>query len=332
MSNANNKKKGLGRGLSALLADNDTETRLESDIAVSAPPAVTTPPPVTVSTPVATPEPVVVEVPVPASPTAGSITEIPIEEIEVNPFQPRSHFDQEALLELAESITVHGIIQPITLRKLTDRQYQLISGERRFQASKLAGLKAIPAYIRSADDQQMLEMALIENIQRENLNAIEIALSYQRLITEIGLKQEELGERVGKNRTTVTNYLRLLKLPPDIQIAVRDNKLSMGQARSIISVENPDHQLYIFKKTLEEDLSVRKVEELVRQLSEKAGDKNESGSGMAPVSREISQLQSRLSSHFGTRVVVKSDGRRGEIKIPFLSVEDLNRVLDILKM
>jgi len=329
MSNANNKKKGLGRGLSALLADNDTETRLETDVAVAVstpPPAVTVPTPPPVNT-------VVVEVPVPAaSPAAGSITEIPIEEIEVNPFQPRSHFDQEALLELAESITVHGIIQPITLRKLTDRQYQLISGERRFQASKLAGLKAIPAYIRSADDQQMLEMALIENIQRENLNAIEIALSYQRLITEIGLKQEELGERVGKNRTTVTNYLRLLKLPPDIQIAVRDNKLSMGQARSIISVENPDHQLYIFKKTLEEDLSVRKVEELVRQLSEKSSDKNEGSNASPTVSREISQLQSRLSSHFGTRVVVKSDGKRGEIKIPFLSVEDLNRVLDILKM
>ncbi len=328
MSNANNKKKGLGRGLSALLADNDTETRLESDVAVA--PVSTPPPAATVPTPAV--NTVVVEVPVPASPAAGSITEIPIEEIEVNPFQPRSHFDQEALLELAESITVHGIIQPITLRKLTDRQYQLISGERRFQASKLAGLKAIPAYIRSADDQQMLEMALIENIQRENLNAIEIALSYQRLITEIGLKQEELGERVGKNRTTVTNYLRLLKLPPDIQIAVRDNKLSMGQARSIISVENPDHQLYIFKKTLEEDLSVRKVEELVRQLSEKSSDKNESSNASPTVSREISQLQSRLSSHFGTRVVVKSDGKRGEIKIPFLSVEDLNRVLDILKM
>jgi ParB family chromosome partitioning protein len=326
MSNANNKKKGLGRGLSALLADNDTETRLETDVAV----AVSTPPAATATQ---TPAVNTAAAEAPASPAAGSITEIPIEEIEVNPFQPRSHFDQEALLELAESITVHGIIQPITLRKLTDRQYQLISGERRFQASKLAGLKTIPAYIRSADDQQMLEMALIENIQRENLNAIEIALSYQRLITEIGLKQEELGERVGKNRSTVTNYLRLLKLPPDIQIAVRDNKLSMGQARSIISVENPDHQLYIFKKTLEEDLSVRKVEELVRQLSEKSGDKNESSPSVSPtVSREISQLQSRLSSHFGTRVVVKSDGKRGEIKIPFLSVEDLNRVLDILKV
>lgn len=316
MSSNANKKKGLGRGLSALLSDSPTDTKLEVDIPVSAPVA---------------PPTVIVEVP--AAPVVGSITEIPIDEIEVNPFQPRTHFDQEALLELAESITVHGIIQPITVRRLTDRQYQLISGERRFQASKLAGLKAIPAYIRSADDQQMLEMALIENIQRENLNAIEIALSYQRLITECSLKQEELGERVGKNRTTVTNYLRLLKLPPDIQIAVRDNKLSMGQARSIISVENPDHQLYIFKKTLDEDLSVRKVEELVRELSEKTPAKTETAPGTPPaVAREISQLQSRLSSHFGTRVVIKSDGKRGEIKIPFLSVEDLNRVLDILKM
>jgi ParB family chromosome partitioning protein len=237
------------------------------------------------------------------------------------------------LLELAESIRVHGIIQPITVRKLTTNQYQLISGERRFQASKLADLKAIPAYIRSADDQQMLEMALIENIQRENLNAIEIALSYQRLITECSLKQDELGERVGKNRATVTNYLRLLKLPPDIQIAVRDNKLSMGHARAIINVENSEQQLYIFKKTVAEDLSVRKVEEMVREFSgKKAETETPAATVSAPASKEITQLQSSLSSHFGTRVVVKSDGRRGEIKIPFLSVEDLNRILDILKM
>ncbi|HEY9005199.1 ParB/RepB/Spo0J family partition protein [Ohtaekwangia sp.] len=311
------KKKALGRGLSALLSDNSSDDKLEVDIPVAIPTAVT-----------------VADVAVAAIPTSG-ITEIPIEEIEVNPFQPRTHFDQEALLELAESITVHGIIQPITVRRLADHQYQLISGERRFQASKLAGLKAIPAYIRSADDQQMLEMALIENIQRENLNAIEIALSYQRLISECNLKQEELGERVGKNRTTVTNYLRLLKLPPDIQIAVRDNKLSMGQARAIISVENPEEQLYIFKKTIDEELSVRKVEELVREVSEKSASKvseDAPASASSPVSREISQLQSKLSSHFGTRVVVKSDGKKGEIKIPFLSVEDLNRLLDILRV
>jgi ParB family chromosome partitioning protein len=304
------KKKALGRGLSALLSDNSSDDKLEVDIPVGvihqAENTTTTPP-------------------------ASGMTEIPIEEIEVNPFQPRTHFDQEALLELAESITVHGIIQPITVRRLAPRQYQLISGERRFQASRLAGLKSIPAYVRSADDQQMLEMALIENIQRENLNAIEIALSYQRLISEIGLKQDELGERVGKNRTTVTNYLRLLKLPPDIQIAVRDNKLSMGHARAIISVENPDQQLYIFKKTLEDDLSVRKVEELVREVTEKGSSKKEAVPAQQ-ANREITQLQSRLSSHFGTRVVVKSDGKKGEIKIPFLSIEDLNRLLDILKM
>jgi ParB family chromosome partitioning protein len=301
------KKKALGRGLSALLSDSPTDERLEvDDIPVTAPQAKAT----------------------------GGIAEIAIEEIEVNPFQPRTHFDQEALQELAESIKVHGIIQPITVRKLTTNQYQLISGERRFQASKLAGLKSIPAYIRSADDQQMLEMALIENIQRENLNAIEIALSYQRLISECNLKQDELGERVGKNRATVTNYLRLLKLPPDIQIAVRDAKLSMGHARAIINVENSEQQLYIFKKTLSDDLSVRKVEELVREVSGKKTEPSSaaSGSSTEAPSREISQLQSRLSSHFGTRVAVKSDGKKGEIKIPFLSVEDLNRILDILKM
>jgi ParB family transcriptional regulator, chromosome partitioning protein len=299
------KKKALGRGLSALLSDNAEDEKLEVDIPVGVAP----------------------------SKPSGGIAEIPVSEIEVNPFQPRTHFDENALLELAESIRVHGIIQPITVRRLTQNQYQLISGERRFQASKLAGLTQIPAYIRSADDQQMLEMALIENIQRENLNAIEIALSYQRLISECHLKQDELGERVGKNRATVTNYLRLLKLPPDIQIAVRDNKLSMGHARAIINVENPEQQLYIFKKTVNDDLSVRKVEELVREISTRKSENAPTPSASSTTAnKEISQLQSQLSSHFGTRVVVKSDGRKGDIKIPFLSVEDLNRILDILKM
>ena len=303
------KKKALGRGLSALLSDNTPEDKLDVDI--QSPASGQT-----------------------KSAAAGGIAEIPVGEIEVNPFQPRTHFDQEALQELAESIKVHGIIQPITVRRLTTNQYQLISGERRFQASRLAGLTTIPAYIRSANDQQMLEMALIENIQRENLNAIEIALSYQRLISECSLKQDELGERVGKNRATVTNDLRLLRLPPDIQRAVRDNKLSMGHARAIINVENSEKQLYIFKKTLEEDLSVRRVEELVREMAPRKVEKPESekGSPSPAPSREISQLQSRLSSHFGTRVAVRSDGGNGEIKIPFLSVEDLNRIIDILKM
>lgn len=303
------KKKALGRGLNALLSDNDTTDRLEAEMAVASAASST------------------------SSPKSG-INEIAVSEIETNPFQPRTYFDEDALLELAESIKVHGIIQPITVRRLAHNQYQLISGERRFQASKLAGLEMIPAYVRSADDQQMLEMALIENIQRENLNAIEIALSYQRLLTECNLKQEQLGERVGKNRATVTNYLRLLKLPPDIQIAVRDNRLSMGHARAIINVDSADQQLYIFKKTLAEELSVRKVEELVREMSTpKAGNESTTSStGPTAAAKEMGQLQSRLSSHFSTRVMVKSDGRKGEIKIPFVSVEDLNRILDILRI
>lgn len=304
------KKKALGRGLSALLSDSPTDEKLEMDHF-----------PISPSTSAKGESP------------ANGMTEVSLEEIEVNPFQPRSHFDAEAIAELAESIQVHGIIQPITVRRLAANQYQLISGERRFQASKIAGLKTIPVYLRSANDQEMLEMALIENIQRENLNAIEIAVSYQRLMTECSLKQEELGERVGKNRTTVTNYLRLLKLPPDIQIAVRDNKLTMGHARAIINVDNADQQLYIFKKALAEELSVRKVEELVRDLSQKSDKKAEpTDASSAPASREIAQLQSRLSSHFGTRVAVKSDGKKGDIRIPFLSIEDLNRILDILKV
>lgn len=298
------KKKALGRGLSALLSDTPTEDRLEVDVTL----------------------------PVTNGVANGSINEISIEEIETNPFQPRTHFDKDALQELAESIKVHGIIQPITVRKLARNQYQLISGERRYQASKLAGLTSIPAYIRSADDQQMLEMALIENIQRENLNPIEISLSYQRLISECNLKQEELGERVGKNRSTVTNYLRLLKLPPDIQIALRDNKISMGHARAIINVDNADSQLFIVKKILAEDLSVRKVEELARELLTKKVPTEQSKSELPGATKEINNLQSKLSSHFGTKVSVKSDGKKGDIRIPFLSIEDLNRILDILKV
>lgn len=290
------KKKALGRGLSALLSDTPETGRLE-------------------------------EAPV----AHGNMNEVAISEIEVNPFQPRKNFDKETLSELADSIKVHGIIQPVTVRKLARNQYQLISGERRFQAARLAGLKTIPVYVRSADDQQMLEMSLIENIQRENLNPIEIALSYQRLLTECNLKQDELGDRVGKNRTTVTNYLRLLKLPPDIQIALRDNKLSMGHARAIISIENSEVQLLIFKRTVREDLSVRQVEELVRSMTKAKKEKSPTNTTTAS-SREIVQLQGKLSSHFGTKVNVKSDGRKGEIKIPFLSIEDLNRILDIFKL
>lgn len=265
----------------------------------------------------------------------GSMNEIRLDQIQVNPYQPRTHFDREALEELADSIKIQGIIQPITVRRLSDTEFQLISGERRFQASKIAGLETIPGYVRTADDQQMLEMALIENIQRENLNAMEIALSYQRLLEECDLKQEQLGDRVGKNRTTVNNYLRLLRLPPDIQAGIRDKKISMGHARAIVNVDDIDKQLHIYKKILEEELSVRKVEQLVRDLMSVDSDKpsTEKKGSTQHRNYEVQQVQQKLSSHFGTRVGLRADGQfRGEIKIPFVSTEDLNRILEIINM
>jgi len=292
---AKGKRTGLGRGLNALLEDSDSRKDISGSGAT----------------------------------IQGTVGEIEIENIEVNPFQPRSDFNQEALQELAESIKVQGIIQPITVRQLNKNQYQLISGERRLQASKIAGLERLPAFVRTADDQQMLEMALIENIQRENLNAIEIALSYQRLMSECNLKQEELGDRVGKNRTTITNYLRLLKLPPDIQIALRDGKLSMGHARALISIEDVSNQLTVFKKIISEDLSVRKVEELVRDISNKKKEKENKNAAINP---EITKLQEKLSSHFGTKIRINANkDNKGEIKIPFTSTDELNRILDIIK-
>jgi ParB family chromosome partitioning protein len=301
-NNTNNKltkkRNALGRGLGALLQDSDTvnNERLGGLEAIN------------------------------------SMSEIDVEMIEVNPFQPRTYFDTAALQELAESIRVQGIIQPITVRQLDHNHYQLISGERRLQASKIAGLKTIPAYVRTANDQQMLELALFENIQRENLNAIEIALSYQRLISECDLKQDELGERVGKNRTTVNNYIRLLKLPPEIQVALRDNKISMGHARAIINIEHVETKLAIFNKIMEEDLSVRRVEEIVRELSNKTADSRDKKSA-APLTYEFNQIQSKLSTHFGTKVNIKTnESNKGEIKIPFSSEEDLNRILELLNM
>ena len=296
------KKSALGRGLGALLQDSPQKTKSETLI--------------------------------PSHPVAG-IYDISLSDIQVNPFQPRTHFDKDALAELSESIKVQGIIQPITVRKLAEGEYQLISGERRFQASKMAGLEKIPAYVRTANDQQMLEMALIENIQRENLNALEIAHSYQRLLAECNLKQEELGDRVGKNRTTVNNYLRLLKLPPDIQAALRDNKISMGHARALINVDSIDKQLTIFKKVLSDDLSVRKVEELVKSLNQGNEDKTERQEpALDPLKKyELGKIQQRLANHFGTKVHLKSDAKsKGEIKIPFHSSEDLNRILEILEI
>jgi len=259
----------------------------------------------------------------------GSVNEIKITEIEVNPFQPRTDFDQDALAELADSIKLQGLIQPITVRKVNAHKFQLISGERRLRASKLAGLTQIPAYVRTANDQQMLEMALIENIQRENLNAIEVALSFQRMIDECSLKQEELGERVSKNRSTVTNYLRLLKLPPTIQASIRDNQISMGHAKALISVSDPAKQLYIHQQIIQQELSVRKVEEMVRDMQKPPVKKE--GKQPEPMSFQVQKIQDDLASKFSTNVKLKlSSQGKGSIEIPFLSEDDLNRILEML--
>ena len=263
----------------------------------------------------------------------SKMREIPLKQIDVNPFQPRTDFDPETLEELAESIRIQGIIQPITVRRISHNKYQLISGERRAQASKIAGLDTVPTYVREANDQQMLELALIENIQRENLNAMEIALSYQRLVSECNLKQEELGERVGKKRATVTNYLRLLKLPPDIQAAIRDNQISMGHARALVNIENPDIQLSIYHRILRDDLSVRKAEDLARQVNQIANKVKGKSPKPKGLDSELQQLQGKLSSHFGTRVKIADLGKnKGELRIPYMSVDDLNRILDILEV
>ncbi|EHQ25352.1 ParB/RepB/Spo0J family partition protein [Mucilaginibacter paludis] len=261
----------------------------------------------------------------------GSVNEIKISEIEVNPFQPRTEFDEQALIELADSIKLQGLIQPITVRKVNAHSYQLISGERRLRASKLAGLVQIPAYIRTANDQQMLEMALIENIQRENLNAIEVALSFQRMIDECNLKQDELGERVSKNRSTVTNYLRLLKLPPVIQASIRDGQITMGHAKALITMNDPVSQLYIHQQILQGGLSVRKVEEMVREMQQQRPSAKKDNKKPEGLTFQVQKIQDDLASKFGARVKLKmSDQGKGAIEIPFLSQDDLGRILEML--
>jgi len=297
------KRRALGKGLSALLNDSDDVTPYKrSNNTTTTEHEVNSP---------------------------GSVNEIKLDEIEVNPFQPRTDFDEIALGELADSIKLQGLIQPITVRRVNAHSYQLISGERRLRASKIAGLKSIPAYVRTANDQQMLEMALIENIQRENLNAIEVALSFQRMLDECSLKQEELGDRVSKNRSTVNNYLRLLKLPPAIQAAIRDGGISMGHARALITVDDPAQQLYIFKQILQQGLSVRKVEEIVRDLQRSKVKKE--GKQPEPMSFQVQKIQDDLASKFSSKVKLKMNAQgNGSIEIPFLSEEDLNRILEML--
>ena len=255
-----------------------------------------------------------------------SINEISLNKIELNPFQPRENFDEEALKELSDSIKELGIIQPITVRKIEGDKYQVISGERRLRASKLAGLSKIPAYIRTADDQGMLEMALVENIQREDLDSIEVAISYQRLIDECNLTQEKMSDRVGKKRSTITNYIRLLKLPPSIQVGIRNKDISMGHARALISIENTALQIKFFEQIVKNDLSVRKVEELVRNIGKPKTEKSSTENV-----KEYKQLEEHLSDFFKSNIKFKRGNKgSGEIVISFKSDEDLERIVGIL--
>lgn len=258
------------------------------------------------------------------------VAEISISDVEPNPFQPRTEFDQDELLELVQSIKTHGIIQPITVRSLGADKYQLISGERRWRASKLAGLKEIPAYIRIADDQGMLEMAIVENIQRSNLNALEVAISYQRLLDECNLQHEELAERVGKERSTVTNYMRLLKLPPDIQSGLKTEQISMGHARALLSVEGITNQLFLFKKVVRESLSVRNTEKLIRdQKSDKTSTNTKAKTDIHP---EVRKIKDRLSSNFGTKVDInRSKDGKGKIVIHFGSDDQFNDIIESIE-
>jgi len=265
--------------------------------------------------------------------STSSINEIPVEKIEANPFQPRTKFDETALQELAASIKELGIIQPITLRKLDDDKYQIIAGERRFRASKIAGLQTVPAYVRTAEDDGMLELALVENIQREDLDAIEVAISYQRLIEECQLTQEVLSERVGKKRSTISNYLRLLKLPTLIQKGIIDKTISMGHARALVNIANPEDQLSIYELILEEDLSVRKVEEIVRNLgaAKDQAETQDNSTAKEKYPQPYEELKDHLSKYFSSNVDFSMNNKgKGKIVIPFGSTKDLERIMGIL--
>jgi len=258
----------------------------------------------------------------------SAVNEILIKNISVNPFQPRTSFDEESLNELVMSVEEHGIIQPITVRRLADNSYQLISGERRIRAAEKAGLKRIPAFVREAGDENMMELALVENIQREDLDAIEVAISYARLIEEFELTQEALGDRVGKKRATIANYLRLLNLPVEIQTAIREKKISMGHARALLAIEDKEYQVEVFIKILSQDLSVRQVESLAKK------SKNNEAPSQAPeegTRSDYEDLREHLSHYFGATIEFKRSNKgSGQIVIPFKSDEDLQRVVSIL--
>jgi ParB family chromosome partitioning protein len=289
------KKKALGRGLDAILQSPETDIT-SKDIS--------------------------------GNYVVGAIANIQVDSIEANPFQPRSNFDKELIKELSDSILKQGMIQPITVRKMGFEKYQLISGERRLRAAIQAGQREVPCYIRVANDEQMLEMALIENIHRKDLNAIEIAISYQRLIEECKLTHEKLSDRISKNRSTITNYLRLLKLPAEVQLALKDNKISMGHARAIINIENEDQQLKVLKKIIQDDLSVRQVEDLVRKLSTTGISEKPKTS---PLPDYYVQSAHTLKGKLDTAVAIRRNNNgKGQIVISFESDQDFSRIVGLL--
>lgn len=304
MSNTpNNKKEALGKGIRSLLKSIDADLKTTGGDQLKSG---------------------VVE-------KATTTLRIPVEQIEPNPKQPRRDFDEKALEELAQSIKLHDIIQPLTVAKVAGTEkYRLIAGERRWRASKLAGLKDVPVYIRQANDQQLLELALLENLQRENLNSIEIALSYKRMMEELDYTQEQVAERMGKERSTVTNYIRLLKLPPDIQVAVRNNVISMGHARAIINVDNIDQQLFIFNEINNKGLSVRQTEDLVRNIYKNTPVKK---SVKASLAAPFKKIEDNLASHYGTRVKMQHNKKgHGSITIEYFSVQELNALLEKMQV
>lgn len=294
------KKKELGKGLQALLSNMDEEREIS--------------------------------IPISDSDTEERndqlLFQIPLEKIEANPDQPRNQFNDEALEELSQSIKTHGIIQPITIRKLHKDKYQIISGERRFRASQLAGLKSIPAYVRIANDMELLEMALVENIQREDLNPLEISISYQRLIDECDITHEELSNRIGKNRSTITNYIRLLKLPPEVQKGLKEEKLSMGHARALLGLNKIDEALYVYSQILNKGLSVRATERLIRDLHATKKSKSSKPEEKDP---EIVRIEEMLAESLGANVQIRSkDGMKGEIKIKFETPNHLEEILEMI--
>lgn len=287
------KKRGLGRGLSALLEDSDTDITSNSALTGDAK-------------------------------VVGSVSDVAVANIEANPFQPRTHFEKEALIDLANSIKEHGIIQPLTVRKMGFDKYQIISGERRFRAAQVAGLEQVPAYIRIADDQTMLEMAIVENVQREDLDAIEVALGFQRLIDECELTQEELSDRVGKSRSAVTNYLRLLKLPPKIQLAIRERHITMGHARALINAGDEATQVQLLEDIIAEQLSVRSTEERIKERKPATSSKTN-------LSYENELREKALKDHFEQKVKLTQNNKgAGKLVISFRSDEELKSIMDKL--